>query len=121
MASFGLIQSALNGLPANLRSALTTAFSELANRLSLAPTEDAMKSPNCSAWRFDTTTAATVNGEFIIAHGRGVAPKALIPILPLTATSYQVVPLTQSRAADAERIYLSSPTVNARVSVLVEF
>lgn len=120
MASFGLIQSALNALPGDVRSALTTAFSEVAHRLSLVPTE-AGKSPNFSAWRFDATTPATANEEFVIVHGKGVTPKALVPVLPLASADWQLVALRQTRAADGARIYLSSASTGASISVLVEF
>lgn len=121
MASYGVIQSALNGLPAAIRSALTAAFSELAHRLALTPTDNGVKSANFSAWRFDATTSSVVDGEFVITHGQGQTPKALLPVLPLQSSSYQLVALAQTRAADSQRIYLRSPSTGALISVLVEF
>ena len=75
---------------------------------------------NAQLYRISGTTAAIANTEFSIKHGQDGSPVQLIPILDLSAVNAQLVPLTTSRAADAERVYLKSSVASAPFNALVE-
>lgn len=67
------------------------------------------------------TTHATANTEFSIQHGLNRIPYALhLQSLPLDVTGVSMVPLTVTRVADAERVYLSSSVEGATIRVAVE-
>ena len=69
-------------------------------------------------------THETANTEFSIQHGLNRVPYALhLQSLPLDGNGsigFSIVPLTVTRAADAQRIYLSSSVEDARIRVGVE-
>jgi hypothetical protein len=58
--------------------------------------------------------------EFSVRHGLGAAPHTLIPVVDLTQEGATLVPLTVSKAADAERIYLKSSSTGAVITFFVE-
>lgn len=66
------------------------------------------------------TTPATPSEEFSILHHLSTIPYNLIPCLPLDQIGAQLVELSVPRAADAMRVYLSSPVANAPITVFVE-
>jgi hypothetical protein len=66
-------------------------------------------------------THETADTEFVIRHGLGRVPYALhLQSLPLDTVGVSIVPLTVTRAADAEFIYLSSSVEGATIRVGIE-
>lgn len=75
---------------------------------------------NAQLYRLSGTTHATANAEFSIKHGLDSTPTQIIQILDLSVVNSQAVPLTVSRAADGDRIYLKSSSTNATFTILAE-
>jgi hypothetical protein len=119
VANKGYVTQLLGRLPSEQRRPLLAAFDYLLDNLRLGLRDDKTRAENLQGYRLDGTTHATANTEFSIAHGLGAAPYLLVPILPME-TGAQLVPLTVSRAPDAERIYLTSASTGASISVYVE-
>jgi hypothetical protein len=69
---------------------------------------------------FETSTTAASTGEFSIRHGLATAPTLAIPVLDLGQPGAQFVPLTVTREADNQRVYLKSGSTGARITLLVE-
>lgn len=78
------------------------------------------RATNAQWYRLTGTTAAIANTEFSIKHGLDSIPTQLIPVLDLSVVNSQMVPLTTSRAADADRVYLKSSVVSATFTVMAE-
>lgn len=117
MANKGAIDLNVNALPENVRLPVKAIAYEILDNFSFG-TES--KTTNGRFFRFQSTTHGTANTEFSIAHGLGVAPTQIIPVLTLNQVGEQIVPLVVSRAADVERIYLKSSSTGAVFSMLVE-
>lgn len=117
MAVKAYVDQQLNALPVDLRYPLQQAFHYLMDswRVGTAP-----RAENAQWYRVQATTPVSSNTEFAVTHGIGTAPETLIQVLDLTAINSQMVPLTVSRAADAERVYLKSPSTNAVFTLLLE-
>src|SRR3990167_2753906 len=120
MASVCYVESLTGGLARDLRLAFKQTFQYLLTNLRLGPVAHQTRAENWQAYYLTSTTPATANEEFSIAHGLARTPYVLVPVLPLDQVNAQIVNLTVSRAADAKRIYLTSPSTSAVVSVLVE-
>ena len=106
-------------LPGPLKS-LDAVFRYVLGALRFGSGAASTKAENFALYAIEGTTPATPDTEFSIRHGRGKAPTILIPYLPLDTVGAQVVPLTVTRAADAERIYLSSSVASATMRVYIE-
>lgn len=78
------------------------------------------RAANAQWYRVSSTTAATANTEFAVAHGLSAPPGQIFPVLDLTQINSQMVPLTVSRAADATYLYLKSSSTSAPFTILVE-
>lgn len=113
----GYISTILNPLEASLKRVLIPAFDYLQDNWRLGT---GTRATNAQWYRIESTTASVANTEFSVAHGLGVAPHTLIPVLDLTQVGANLVPLTVSRAADTERIYLKSSSTGAVVTFFVE-
>ena len=120
MATSGYVSTFLNGLPADVRRALTQAFDYPLTGLRLGRAIPSRRAENLQMYFLQATTPATANEEFTIEHQLGRAPYLLVQVLPLDSTGGQLIRLGVSRAADASRIYLTSPETEAPVTVLVE-
>lgn len=119
MSNVGYITTRLLGLPADTRKVLTEVFDYLVPNLRFgAP--DTPKSENFSAFYASSTTPSTANTEFSIAHGMARTPYLAIQVLDLNAVGAQIVPLTNSRAADQMRVYLKSTSTSAVITLLLE-
>ena len=119
MASLGLIESLLGGLePATKRVFLEVARAWVPN-LRFGAVDHQVKAENFNGFTVTSTTAAST-GEFTVEHGLGRTPYRLMPAIDLTAIGSAIVPLEVTRAADARRLYLKSPTTNAVFSCYVE-
>lgn len=118
MASIGYVRSILNQLEASLKKALDPAFEHVLNDLLLGT---ATKAANFRWVKVSSTTHADAGTEFSVAHGLGVVPTWLIPVLPLDQVNGQLVPLTVSRAPDAQRVYLTSTSTGAVFTMFLEY
>lgn len=117
MASKGYIDTLLNALPAEIKRVLVPAFQYQSDNWKVGTSA---RATNAQWYRIESTTASVAGTEFSVKHGLGAAPHTLIPILNLQEQGAQLVPLTVSRAADAERVYLSSTHASAVISFFVE-
>lgn len=118
MADIGYLKAELAAFQGEQKSALQNILTYLLNNLSFARL-DRGRATNAQLYYTSGTTSTTANGEFSIAHGLSAAPSYLIPVLPLDAVGAQIVSLQVTRAPDAKRVYLQSPTTNAAITVLV--
>jgi hypothetical protein len=113
----GYIQTLLNTIPAEYRTQLVTAFDYVQDNGSLGPIEAGKRAGTMQIYWFAGTTAATAGDEFSIRHGLGQVPSYVIPGAPLDAVNASMVPLTVSRAADAQRAYFTSSSTGAAIYV----
>lgn len=119
MANKGYTDQILNGLPSEVRGPVTRAFQYLMDNLRFGLQSDRTRAENMQGYRLDTTTHVDANTEFSVSHGLGQAPTLVIPILTLDVGA-SMVPLTVTRAPDANRIYLRSSSTGAPISLYVE-
>ena len=119
MASLGVIEALLGGLEADTKKILTEVVRALVPNLKVGPVDHQSKSENFQSYHLVSTTAAST-GEFSIVHGMGRTPYVATPTLDLTSSGLACVPLTVTRPADNQRIYLKSSVTNAPFSLLVE-
>ena len=120
MASLGLIESKIQGLPTNIRPVVLEIFRAFLKDLRLGHPEDQEPSENFGGHFYEGTTASVANVEFTIAHGFGRKPYLLLPVLPLDVAGAKLVPLKVERVADTKRIFLSSSVTSAPITVLLE-
>ena len=117
VASKGYLQTLLNALDAPIRRTLLPAFEHVVDTLKIGSGDKAL---NFAWYRFESTTASSAGVEFSVHHGLGQVPSKLIPVLDLSVTGSQLVPLTVSRAPDAQRVYLTSASTSAIITVYLE-
>ena len=117
MADKGYIQQFINALPAPMQYPVRNAFWYVMDNWRIGTGSRAI---NAQLYRLTGTTHATANTEFSIKHGLDSTPTQLIQIVDLSQVNSQQVPLTVTRAADAQRIYLSSSSTNASFTILAE-
>ena len=120
MATPGYIESLAGGLDRDLRVALRRIFDYVLRNLRIGPVVHQTRAENWQAYFLTATTPATANQEFSIAHGLATTPHTLIPVLGLDAVNQSLVPLTVSRAADANRVYFISASTSVVFWVYVE-
>lgn len=120
MASKGYVESQLNRLESKTRNVLTQVFTHVLDTMQIGGLGHQEKAINFKWIRLDSTTAAVANEEFTIAHGAGQVPLYVIPLMPLDSSGAWLPRLKVTRAADASRIYLSSPDTGAPFTVLME-
>ena len=122
MADFGYIQRKLRGLPSEQQRVFLEIFTEVVKNLRFGHPSGEQPDPlvNFGGGFYDGTTASVANTEFSIVHRFGRAPYLALPCLPLDTVGAKIVPLTVTRAADADRIYLSSSVTSAPVTLIVE-
>lgn len=117
MATKAYVETLLNALPAEQRYPIRQSFWYLMDNWRVGT---GARAENAQWYRVTSTTASVANQEFTVAHGLGTAPSQLLPILDVTAVNSQLVPLSVSRAADANNLYLKSSSTSAVFTVLVE-
>jgi len=117
MATKGFIDTQINNLPVNIRYPLKNAFYYMMDNWRFGKDR---RAENAQLYRVTSTTATTANTEFTVPHGIGMAPTQLLPILDLSKVGSQLVPLTVSRAADSQNVYLTSSSTGAVFTVLLE-
>ncbi len=117
MADKGYITTQINTLPEEIRYALRNAFWYLMDNWKVGT---GPRATNAQWYRATSTTASVADTEFSFRHSLPSAPSQLFPVLDLSQANSQLVPLKVTRAADAERVYLSSPSTSAVFSMLLE-
>lgn len=120
MSETGYAESLLGGLDQDLKRVLTELVRYIIPKNRFGPVDHQEKSINFEAYYLNSTTPASSNTEFSILHGLARVPSVIVPVLALDQVNAQVIPLQVSRAADASRVYLKSPSTSAAFSVLVE-
>jgi hypothetical protein len=120
VARSSYIKALLAGLPDDHKRALNGAFEYVLDNFRWGRAEHAERCENGQQYYYEAVTASVANGEFQIIHGLAAPPYLLVPVLPLDVEGAELVPLQVTRPADAERIYLSSPTTDAVIRVMVE-
>lgn len=120
MARVAQVDAIAGSLDAPIRRALKLIFEYVLANLRIGRAEDKKRSENLQLYFYHVTTPATANQEFTIAHGLAATPYLLFPVLPLDAAGKKLVDLEVSKVADNKRIYLKSPTTNAKIVVAVE-
>lgn len=121
MASKGYTETLLNSLPDAVKNAITQAFRYVLDNLAIGLPDSGKRATNFRWYRFDAVTSSVANTEFSIHHGQGSLPLLCFPVAFLDSSGGQMVRVKVTRAADAQRIYLSSPDTGASLSVMVEF
>lgn len=122
MADKGYVKQLLNGIEdSRTRQALDLVLTEVLDNMTLGPVEDMRRAINGQSYFFQATTPSTANTEFSVQHGQGQVPLWVRGILPTDAVNAQMVPMTVSRAADEQRLYLKSSSTSATVFVEVGF
>jgi len=116
VAESSYVESILGGIAADVRRAVAGAFEYVLANLRLGPFDAGTRAQNFQWYWLTGTTSSNANTEFSIAHGLGRAPYLAMPVLPLNAVNGQMVSLQVTRAADASRIYLSSPSTSAVIA-----
>lgn len=109
MADEGHIRTMLNGVTdANMKQILTKVFEYLLKEIRFGRAEDGDPSKNFGGGFFAGRTHATADTEFSIQHTFGRKPYLAIQVVPLDQVNSEIVPLKVTRAADSQRVYLSS-------------
>jgi|SRR6185436_6794823 len=119
MAIPAYVTNKLLAFPAEERRVLTEIFEYLMPNLRFGDPHGT-KAANFRAYFVEGTTSSTASDEFSILHGMERTPYLALPVLPLGSTGEAIVPLTVSRAADVQRVYLRSPTTSAAICLLLE-
>jgi hypothetical protein len=121
MSDFGNINTMLNGIAdPSLKQIFVKVFEYLLKDIRFGRAVSGDPSKNFGGGFFLGTTHATANTEFSIQHTFGRIPYLLIPLLPLNTVNAEIVPLKVTKAADSQRIYLSSSTESAPFYVYIE-
>ncbi len=121
MATPGFIEALFGGVEASLKRALKLAFGYvLDGNLRFGHAEHQTRAGNFGMFYMNSTTSDVADAEFSVTHGMGRTPYLLMPVMALDSTGAKIVRLKVSRAADSQRVYLSSPETNAPISFLLE-
>jgi len=120
MAQVSYINQVLAGFPSDQRKALQLAFEYVLTNLRLGRPDPASRAENLQLYYFDGITASVANTEFSMVHGLAAVPYNMIQVLPVRVVGAQIVPLRVTRAADTNRVYLSSSVVNAPFMIALE-
>ncbi len=122
MADLGRISSLINSFPVELRPPMLRLFQAFLKDLRFGHSTGSQPDPlmNFAGGFFQATTPHVAGTEFSIAHGFGRTPYLAVPCLPLDQVGASVVPLQVTRAADANRIYLSSTFADTAFTIMCE-
>ena len=121
MADIGYVRGQLNGIKDEaIRIRLINVFEHLMNDWRFGAPDHQTRAENAQIYWENSTTPATSQEAFSVPHGLTSTPKYAIPVLELDKPGAQIVPLTVTRAADNQRIYLRSTSTGAPILLLVE-
>ena len=107
MAIPGYVNALLGGLDEATKRVLTQVFQYVLPNAKFGPVDHQTKSESFQGYYLQSTSA-TSTGEFSIQHGLGRTPYLLIPVAPLDLVGSRLIPLTITRAADDQRVYLKT-------------
>jgi hypothetical protein len=107
MSITGYIEALLGGLEANTKRALTEVFRYDLPNHKFGPVDHQTKSENFQGY-YVSSTADSSTGEFSIVHGLGRTPYLMVPVVPLDVVGARSIPLTVTRAADGNRVYVKT-------------
>jgi hypothetical protein len=111
----------MGGLAPDTKRALTHIFDYVLSQIRFGRPDHQTAAQNLPGQFYQATTPASANTEFSVPHFfAGTAPYLLIPVLPLDVVNGQIVPLKVTRAADTQRVYLSSSATSAPVAFYLE-
>lgn len=123
MADRGLVETEIQGLSQEKDKPIWKRIFNEMLKMSVGPVDASAGSRASTNFRGHLygpiTTPAVAETEFSVNHRFGSTPYLVIPVLP-NETDAQIVPLTWTRAWDAKRIYLSSPTESAQIYFYLE-
>lgn len=117
MAVISYIATLLGGIDSDLRRVLLPCFRYVLDNWRLG---DAPRAQNAQWYKIETTTSSVASQEFSVAHGLDALPHWIVPVLNCHNVGDQLVPLTVTRAADGQRLYLSSTVASAPITIYVE-
>jgi hypothetical protein len=120
MATPGYIQALVGGLPADIKAALQKIGEYILGNLKLGHPEHQTRATNLQAYWVTGRTHVTPGAEFSIVHGLEQPPYLAVPVIDLQAVGSATVALQVTRAADANRIYLTSSVSDAPIALLIE-
>lgn len=120
MASAAYVKSLFGNTDAGVRRAMSQAADHMLTGLAFGHVGDQERAENFRGHYHTFTTPSTGDVEFSIAHGLGVTPYALIPVLPLDVVGARTVRLEVTRLPDSQRVYLRSPETDVTGYVLIE-
>jgi hypothetical protein len=121
MADSGNINTMLNGIQEpGLKQIFVKLFEYLLKDIRFGRAINGDPAKNFGGGFFSGRTSATPDQEFTVAHSFGRAPYLAIPVLPLNTVNAYLPRLNVSRAADSNRIYLSSPDADAAFFLYLE-
>lgn len=120
MADYGAVETDLLALPREHQGVWKRIWRYVLGNLRFGRCEHGTRATNFQLYAFEATTHATPDTEFSIEHGLGVTPHLLFPAVRLDSVNQSIVPLTVTRAADRNRVYLSSSEASANILVLIE-
>lgn len=121
MADSGIVTNYWAGTNNAVRKAAQAAFTYILKNLKIGPAEDQGIAGNMGGVWYQVTTSSVANREFSLAHQQNQTPTMVMPGMPLNVVGASVVPLEVSRAADDQRVYLTSSSTGASVYLYVEF
>ena len=120
MANASYVTSLLGGLDPGIRAAWRRVWDHVLTDIAFGSVDDQQRAENLRGHFYMATTPSTADVEFTVAHGLGITPRLAFPVVPLNAVNARSVPLTVTRAADTQRIYLSSGSTSAVIYLYVE-
>lgn len=121
MADIGFLRQRAKSIPDDTtRRAVLDIVETLATQTSLGAPDHQKKATNFQAFYLEGTTSTTADQEFSMVHGLKRTPVVVLQVLNPQSVDARMVRLKTTRAADTNRIYLSSPDAGAAITVLVE-
>ena len=121
MADIGFIRGQLGGIQDEpTRRVLLSIFEYIVNNITVGQVDHQARAKNFQAYFETSTSASTASQEWSFSHGMGVTPHLAIPVLDLRSAGSQLIPLTVSRVADSQRVYLKSTSTSAPFALLIE-
>lgn len=121
MADVGYLRRVAKSVPDEAtRKALLAYAESLAVELDFGAPDHQQKARNFQMYFVEGTTSTTVDQEFSIVHGLKRNPVLVFQALNPQTVNTQAVRLKVTRAADSNRLYLSSPDAGAPITLLVQ-
>lgn len=121
MANASYITSLWSGTKTEIKRAAQYTFEYLLRNIKIGPIGDQEAAGNMGGTWYEVTTSSVANQEFSFQHRLGNIPSLImVGAIPANVSGAQVVPVTLSTLADANRVYLKSATTGAVIYVYVE-